>query len=128
MSSPIYCRLDFYSLSLYDTRMKLHISKAQFDHLPKQQREVAQSYWRLQEDPKEREYHEFWSIGRMIEYLDEYAFLEISGSTTLVARWNNIYGFNLSSTLQEEWCDKLWARCKERFQETIDKDPFTWRE
>lgn len=108
--------------------MKSYISEAQYDHLPKQLRSVAESYWRCQSDPRERERHKFWSIGRMIEYLDEYAFLEIAKSMTLTARWDNIYGFNLSGTLQEEWCDKLWDRCKERFQETVDRYPLNFKE
>ena len=59
----------------------------------------------------------------MIEYLDEAAFAEIASSTNPTARWIDIYGCNLSGTLQEEWCDKLWEKVKLRLEEEVNANP-----
>lgn len=103
--------------------MKKYITKEQYSELTVNQKRAAESYFRRQSEPKEHEFELFWNVGRMIEYLDEAAFIEMDTSTDTTFRWVNIYGCNLSGTLQEEWCDKLWEKVKSRLQEEVKADP-----
>lgn len=102
--------------------MKRHISKEQYSELSEMQKRAAGSYYRRQSEPKEEQFELFWNIGRMIEYLDEASFHNMATSD-FNGEWIDIYGFNLSGTLQEEWCDKLWAKVKVRLEEEVQRDP-----
>lgn len=109
----------------YNTIMKKHISAEQYNELNEKQKRAAESYYRMQSQPKEQN-EKFWTVGRMIEYLDEASMKETISSTN--AGWIDIYGFNLSGTPQEDWCDKLWGKVTLRLEEEVKSDPFRFRD
>lgn len=102
--------------------MKRHISKEQYDELSDKQKHAAESYYRSQSEPKEA-FELFWNVGRMIEYLDEALFYKMFAPKSFNGEWVDIYGFNLSGTLQDKWCDKLWTKVKLTLEEEVQRNP-----
>lgn len=92
--------------------IKNHITQKQLDELSNKQRLIVQSYYRSQGLPKLEFGPEFWSIGRMIEFLNNAILMKSLKVAVNEGKWLDYYGFNLSATLQEQWCDKLWERIK----------------
>jgi hypothetical protein len=108
--------------------MKWHITTEQYNELSNKERGVAESYFRCQGLPKPNRRANFWEIGRMIDFLFEAALLDKSLESTSPKRaLIDIYGFNLSGTLREEWCDKLWNKVKQVLAEEVNQYPFNLR-
>lgn len=106
--------------------MKHHITEKQLNELTDKQLRVAGSFYRRQGGLKPKFGIMFWNIGRMIEYLNEAVFMtKVAKLPIEEGQWYDYYGFNISATPQEEWCDKLWEKVKKTLYEEYDNSPPT---